>query len=411
MNRRYFMQHTALASGGLFLPKQDFCTENQWITTDNFTADIRRRIFAALTSPVIIESIDLLKTQGKIFVLVRSKDGGAGITVCNERMENLHSLLKGLIIPFYLNKDAREIVQWSEEVFTDERNYKYAGMPFWNCAGSVEIAIWDLLGQLAKKPVHTFLGEKVRDELPVYLSSLTRDTTAEQETAFLQQKMVEYDATAFKIKVGGRMRNTPETEARTQALVPLARKTFGDKVTIYADANGSYEVQDGIRIAKLLEDYGIDIFEEPCAWEDYAANRQVNRTLKKMKLAGGEQDSSWYRFKEIAEMGVYSILQPDVYYNGGIIRTLKVAHLAAQHGRHFAPHSPKADPLHAPFSQLMAVAPAVYGFQEFPANAKKQQPAWYAPPILVKDGKYPILNGNGLGIEYDTSIFEKAERV
>lgn len=410
MNRRHFFKNTALASGTLLLPKQSFSHSNFDDKTADLTTAIRQRIFAALTSPIIIESIELLKTQGKIFARVRSKDGATGITVCNERMDNLYSLLKGLIIPFYLNKDAREIVSLSEDVFLDERNYKYGGMPFWNCAGSVEIAIWDLLGNIAKKPLHHFLGNKVRNELPVYLSSLTRETTAEQETAFLQQKMAEYGATAVKIKVGGRMRNTPEYEARTQAFVPMARKTFGDKVTIYADANGSYNVEDGIRIAKLLENHGVAIFEEPCAWEDYNANRKVNKTLKKMKLAGGEQDTSYYRFKEIAETDVYSVLQPDLYYNGGIIRALKIAELSARHGKYFAPHSPKADPLHAPFSHVMAVAPAVYGFQEFPANTKKQ-PNWYAPHILVKNGKYPILDGVGLGMEYDASIFEKAERV
>ena len=375
--------------------------------TDNITQRIKRII----ASPVIIERIELLRTQGQLFTRVRAKDGAIGITMCNDRMANLHSLLKGLIIPFYLKKDARDIETLCEEVFLDERNYKYGGMPFWNCAGTVEIAIWDMLGRIMQKPVHQLLGEQKRAEIPVYLSSLTRNTTAEQEVAFLQQKLEEWGARAIKIKVGGRMRNTPEAEARTQALVPLARKVLGDAVTIYADANGSYTAEEGIRIARLLEDHRVDIFEEPCAWEDYNANRRVNQMLTTMKLAGGEQDTSFYRFEEMVRTDVYSVLQPDVYYNGGILRTLKIARLAAQHGKYFAPHSPKADPLHAPFSQLMAVAPAVYGFQEFPASAKRHQPAWYTPSILVKNGKYPILSDVGLGIEYDPEIFAKAEQL
>jgi D-galactarolactone cycloisomerase len=271
-------------------------------------------------------------------------------------------------------------------------------MPFWNCAGSVEIAIWDLLGKVARKPVHFFLGEQVRPEFPVHLSSLTRNTTAEQETAFLSKKLAETGAKAVKIKVGGRMQNTPQDEVRTQALTPLLRKTFGDQLTIYTDANGSYTPEEGIRVGKFLGNHDVDIFEEACSWENYAGNLKVNKSLKRMKLAGGEQDSSAYRLQEIAEKGVYDVLQPDVYYNGGILRTLKVADLAVQHGRYFAPHSPKADPLHAPFSQLMAVAPAVYGFQEYPSSIPAQQADWYAPHIIVKEGKLPILDGPGLGL-------------
>lgn len=372
--------------------------------------NITTRLKSIITAPVIIENIELLRTQGQLFLRVHARDGATGITMCNERMENLHSLLKGLVIPFYTGKDARDIESLCEDVFLDERNYKYGGMPFWNCAGTVEIAIWDLLGNIAQKPVYQLIDEQKRTEIPVYLSSLTRNTTAEQEVAFLQQQLEASGASAVKIKVGGRMRNTPETEARTQVLVPLARKVLGNNITIYADANGSYTAQEGMRIARLLEAHGVDIFEEHCAWEDYNANRQVNKTLTTMKLAGGEQDTSYFRFKEIAETNVYSILQPDVYYNGGILRTLKIALLAAQHNKYFAPHSPKADPLHAPFSQLMAVAPAVYGFQEYPARPKKQ-PNWYAPHILVENGKLPVLMGAGLGIQYDKTIFAKAERL
>ncbi len=361
--------------------------------------------------PVIIDHIELLRTQGKLFLRVYAANGAVGTTLCNERMEHLHSLLKGLIVPFYIGKDARQVETLCEEVFLDERNYKYGGMPFWNCAGTVEIAIWDMLGRVAGLPVAQIIGKPTRSEVPVYLSSLTRNTTPEQETANLQQKLELTGARAVKIKVGGRMRNTPEAEARTQSLVPLLRKTLGDHITIYADANGSYTPQEGIRIARMLEDYGVDIFEEPCPWEDYHGNRRVNQTLRRMKLAGGEQDTSFYRFQDMVETGVYSILQPDLYYNGGIMRALKVARLAEQHGKYFAPHSPKADPMHAPFLQLMAFAPAVYGFQEYPANPPRQQPAWYAPHFIVKDGKLGIPQGPGLGVEYDEGIFEGAERV
>jgi L-alanine-DL-glutamate epimerase-like enolase superfamily enzyme len=371
---------------------------------------IAARITNAISNPLPIHKIELLKAQGELFVVVHAAEF-SGIAVCNQRMQNLDSLLKGLIIPYYLQKDARQITTWCEGVFLDERNYKYGGMPFWNCAGSVEIAIWDLLGKAARKPVHFFLGEQVRQEIPVYLSSLTRNTTAQQESDFLGKKMAETGAKAVKIKVGGRMQNTPQDEARTQALTPLLRKTFGDQLTIYADANGSYTPEEGIRVGKFLESHGVAIFEEACSWEDYAGNLKVNKSLKSMKLAGGEQDSSTYRFQDIAEKGIYDVLQPDVYYNGGILRTLKVADLAAQHGRYFAPHSPKADPLHAPFSQLMAVAPAVFGFQEYPSSFPAKQPSWYGPHIIVEDGKLPILTGPGLGMQYDEALFKSAEKI
>ncbi|MEZ4904350.1 MAG: hypothetical protein R2822_22680 [Spirosomataceae bacterium] len=50
---------------------------------------------------------------------------------------------------------------------------------------------------------------------------------------------------------------------------------------------------------------------------------------------------------------------PDLYYNGGILRTLQVAEMARQYGARvgIAPHTPKADPLIAPFWQVAACCP------------------------------------------------------
>ena len=63
----------------------------------------------------------------------------------------------------------------------DERNYKFSGMPFWNCVGHIEIALWDLLGKIEGKPVCLLLGEPLRKQVNIYLSSLTRSNSAEEE--------------------------------------------------------------------------------------------------------------------------------------------------------------------------------------------------------------------------------------
>jgi L-alanine-DL-glutamate epimerase-like enolase superfamily enzyme len=363
-----------------------------------------------IASPVIIAAVDIVRAEGQLFVRVTSKDGLTGITLCNQRMENLHSMLTGMMVPFFTGKDARDIEFLVDEVYRVESHYKYAGMPFWNCVGHVEIAIWDLLGKTAGQPVHVLLGRQVRTEVPVYLSSLTRETNPGQEARELAGQLAATGATAIKIKVGGRMRNTPADEARTRKLLPQLRNVLGDGVTIYADANSSYTVAEGIAVGKFLEAHHVAIFEEPCPWEDYEANRQVTAALRTVKVAGGEQDSSIFRFRDIIRTRVYDVVQPDLYYNGGITRAYRVAQLAAKAGMGIAPHSPKADPLEAPFLHLATVVANLEGFQEYPARPGSQ-PAWYTPHVLVKDGRLTVPPGPGLGIQYDESIWKKAEKL
>jgi L-alanine-DL-glutamate epimerase-like enolase superfamily enzyme len=366
----------------------------------------------AILVPVLIRSVQLLKTQNELFVVVTSDNGEQGITQCNDRMRNLSSLLKGIVIEHFVGKDARDLPLLIDNAYRLNSNYKYAGMPLWNCIGSVEIALWDLLGRVAKKPVYELLGKPLQTQYEVYISDFDRGTDApEVVVERMARKLAITGAKGVKIKVGGRMVNTPADDKRTRAFVPMVRKTLGDKAVIYADANGSYTPKEGIEIGQMLEDYGVAIFEEPCNFEDEEGLRDVNKALTKLVLAGGEQDTSVYRFERLARTGVYDVLQADVSYNGGILRGLQVAEIARQFGKSVAPHTPKADPLVAPFWHLAAVCPNLHGLQEFVFDLNEKQPSWYTPRIEVKNGLMQIPKTPGLGIQYDEDIWKTAERV
>lgn len=363
----------------------------------------------AIPNPVIIKSIDFVKAHEELFLITTSEDGTRGITMANFRMPNLLSLLHGLVIPNFIGKDARDIETLVDEVFVKNSNYKYGGMSFWNCVGHVEISIFDLLGKVANKPVNQLLGKVLRNEVPVYLSSLTRETTPEEEVENLARRLEITGVKAVKFKVGGRMSNPPEMHKRSVELIPLIRKTLGDEITLYADANGSYTVKEGIEIGKMLQDQDVKIFEEPCFFEQYESNKKVADALK-MKVAGGEQDTSFPRFEWIIENKGLDILQPDLYYNGGFIRCLRVARLAAQNGLEVAPHSPKTDPLAAAMLHYTSVIPNLVGFQEV-AGYKDPGSDFYTPPFDYFGGSLKVPEGPGLGVEYDEAIWKDVERL
>ncbi|AHM60259.1 mandelate racemase [Flammeovirgaceae bacterium 311] len=359
----------------------------------------------AIPNPVIIKSIEFVKANGELFLITTSEDGERGITMANFRMPNLLSLLHGLVIPNFIGKDARDIETLLDEVFVKNSNYKYGGMSFWNCVGHVEISIFDLLGKVANKPVNQLLGKVLRDEVPVYLSSLTRETTPQEEVANLAKRLEVTGVKAVKFKVGGRMSNPPEMHKRSVELIPLIRKTLGDNITLYADANGSYTVKEGIEIGKMLQDQNVAIFEEPCFFEQYENNKAVADALS-MKVAGGEQDTSFPRFEWIIKNKGLDVLQPDLYYNGGFIRCLRVAQLAAQHGLEVAPHSPKTDPLAAAMLHFTSVIPNLVGYQEV-AGYKDPGSDYYTPPFNYFGGSLKVPEGPGLGVVYDEAIWKK----
>ena len=48
--------------------------------------------------------------------------------------------------------------------------------------------------------------------------------------------------------------NAVGPKGRTETMIPLIRKTFGDHMALYADANGFYAVDEAIRVGQLLMD-------------------------------------------------------------------------------------------------------------------------------------------------------------
>ena len=79
----------------------------------------------------------------------------------------------------------------------------------------------------------------------------------------------ETGARAVKFRLGGRMsRNADSLPGRSETLIRLAREKLGEEITLYADANSSYDVPEAVRIGRLMEDHGYGFLEEPCEFDD-----------------------------------------------------------------------------------------------------------------------------------------------
>jgi len=363
------------------------------------------------SSPVIVKSIDVFRYSGTYLIRTTSECGATGIAVCNSRMRYLYPMAKGLVIPFFIGRDARELETLVNQVYIHGNNYKYQGTPFWNCVAYVEAVLFDLLGQVTGKSVGELLGGAWRDEIPIYLSSMRRDTTPEEEVDWVLKRLDETKAKAVKLKIGGRMRNNADSmPGRTENLIPLARKTFGDDVTLYVDANGSYDHRKAIEIGGLLADNGYSFFEEPCPFEQYEETKAVADALE-MDVAGGEQDCNMGHFRVMIRERVVDVIQPDLMYNGGLIRALRVARMAAEAGMKVTPHSPKHNPELSTLLHFASVTRNTGPFLEFPAVAVSYD-SWYDPAFVIQEGgKIKLPAGPGLGISYDDGIWEQAEKI
>src|SRR5438093_5633138 len=140
----------------------------------------------------------------------------------------------------------------------------------------MEMALLELMAQTAQRPVAEFFGGMIRRDIPIYTASGVRGNKPEEEIEHLKKLVEESGAMALKYRLGGRMnKNVDSLAGRSEALIPLVRKTFGDGMTLYADSNSSYDTKEAIRIGRIMEANGFGFYEEPCEFDDLWSTKEV----------------------------------------------------------------------------------------------------------------------------------------
>lgn len=364
---------------------------------------------SSFKEPVVIESIELLRKDREHYLRVRSKDGAEGISVDNGRAGILHPILNRLVAPYFIGKDARDLEEHLFGVYRQGDNYKYQGLALWCPVAMVEFALLDLLGRIAGKSIGQLIGGVTRTSVPFYVASGRRDTTPQQEIDYLKSLVEKTGAKAIKYRVGGRMsRNQDASPGRTETLIPLTRKVFGDKMAIHADSNSSYDAQHAIPVGRMLEDINAVYFEEPCPFDDFEDTKRVTDALT-IPIALGEQEFSQARFRAVISQGVADIVQPDLFYYGGLIRSVRVARMAAVRNLPCTVH------LSGGFGfvyslHYAAAVPNIGPWQEYKQGVETYG-KWFDPPLQIVDGALSVPTGPGVGIVDPKEVLRGAEIV
>ena len=365
--------------------------------------------------PVIIETVELLRYEDRFMCRVRSKDGAEGLAVSHSDMRTLYPVFVQCIQPFFIGKDARELDLILEKVFVYRLNFRYSGKALGIPLATIEFAVLDMLGRIANKSIGQLIGDIHHPEVAVYQATEYREKPVEESLELIKRDVEEYHAHAVKIKVGGLMFMTDDMYAkgplgRTETMIPLVRKTFGDDMYLYADANGFYGVEDAIRVGKMLEEYNYGFFEEPVLFDWYEETKQVADALT-LPVAGGEQEYNLHGFRWLLANDGISIAQPDNYYFGGMIRSLQVARMAEAMGKLCTPHMSGGGLGYLYMIHFVSALPNASAHHEFKGLGTHVPFECDTSPLTVVDGKIKVPTGPGLGIQIDPEFVAKHEVV
>src|SRR5688500_2223395 len=364
---------------------------------------LKRQLFS---TPVIIETLELLRLADSFLCRVRSKDGAVGISVANNSQQrSLYPIHVNRLQPFFIGKDARDLETLLEEVYVYESNYKLQSLALWVPLATIEFAILDMLGRIANKSIGQLVGEIHNPNVAVYRANGERDVTAEAVMENLKKQVVESEARALKIKIGGRMSHVEYPAGRSEKLIPMVRKEFGDQMVCYADSNGSYGVEEGIKFGRLLEEYKYAFYEEPVPFDWYEETKAVTDAVN-IPVAGGEQEASMHAFRWLIANDGLDIVQADLYYFGGFIRSMKVARMAAAKGKVCTPHiSGGLGYLY--MIHFVSAIPNAGPFHEFKGLSDTVPFECKTSSLKTENGVVTVPTGPGSGIEIDPAFIRK----
>ncbi len=361
--------------------------------------------------PIPIASVELLKGPADFLVRVRSRDGAEGLAAGHpDVLETTWPILTRRVAPFFVGKDARDLDSLIDGVYLTSSNYKWQGLPFWVPVASVEIAVLDLLGKISRKPLGELFGGVIRRDIAVYRASGNRGNSPEEELAYLQRLVDETGAKAIKFRLGARMRFDQASTRRDLALIPLTRKTFGDAMTFYADANGSYDVPMALRIGRLMHEHRFAFLEEPVPFDFYDETKRIADALT-IPVAGGEQESSLRRFRWMIANRCVDVVQPDLFYFGGFVRSIRVARMAAVAGIPCTPHMSGGGLGYLYVAHFASCVPNAGPHQEFKGTDDSLPVTSNTSPLASVGGVLKVPTGPGLGVTVDPAYVTRTTLV
>ncbi len=307
---------------------------------------------------------------------------------------------------FFIGKDVRKLDSLLEEVYVYASNYKMQSLALWVPLATIEFAILDMLGKIGNRSIGQLIGDIHNPKVAVYSANSDRDITVEETMQRIHQQVEASQAKAIKLKVGGRMSHPEFPADRTAKLLPLVRKTYGDKMVLMADSNGSYDVKEAIRIGKIMEEYKYAFYEEPVPFDWYEETKAVADALT-IPIAGGEQEASLHAFRWLIGNNVLDIVQPDTFYFGGMIRSMKVARMAGANGKLCTPHITGEDMGYLYMMHFISAIPNAGHFHEFKGFDNDLPATSKTSSLKSEDGTFTVPTGPGAGIDLDPDYVKK----
>lgn len=349
-----------------------------------------------------------------VFIELTTNDGTVGWGECNWSEYRVNALLGAVedLERFIVGLDPFQFESVRERLYRSSHFLHAPGPVGAQVAGAVEMACLDIAGKATGRPMHDFLGGKVRERLRSYTylhyawePPQGPEVAAEAAKAYVEQGFTGLKFDPLHSIAGMRQIGLDELEY-AESIVAGIREAVGSTCDLLVGTHGQLPAQAAIRLARRLEPYDPQWLEEPVPPENTGSMARVADSTT-IPVATGERLTSPHQFAELLAQDAAQILQPNVGLLGPL-GARKVASMAEAEYVEIAPWM-YCGPIAGAANLHVDAATPNFLIQEGIETWSDFHATVLEDPIRWNDGDLIVPDGPGLGVTPDRDVLAARE--
>lgn len=367
---------------------------------------------AQVPEPFFFAQPGLVTHRSSMVVAIETDEGhvGYGEALCNghQPAEISAAALESSLKPLIIGRDPMHSAVIYEESYNLTKPFGQKGAVV-GAISAVDIALWDIKGQILSQPVHALLGGSFRNSVIPYATGFYRVERGNYPRLLAEEARRHLNSgfKAMKVKIGFGI----EDDVRN---IEAVRQAVGDDVRILADCNHAYNAGTARRLVRELDKLGVYWLEEPISPEDIEGYKSLVDMGPSMLIAAGENEFSRHGFWPWTTRRALDVLQPDLAAGGGFTGLKEIQTLALSAGLAINPHVwGTAIGLFAALHFIATIPPVPISrgghepMLEFDQSAHPFRRELVAEQPEIENGRVLVPHRPGLGITVDREVLRR----
>ncbi len=387
-----------------------------------------------------IETLRVGSFPALLFAEVGTDEGLTGLGETCLGAEAVEAHLHEAVAPAVLGQDPLRISFHNRAQYDDFVGFADTGVAT-RARSALDIALWDLLGQISGQPIYQLLGGAYRSSIPVYntcagpgygATSPNVDRAGNWDDARPRAEYEDLDAvrtrpgelaaellaegiTGMKFwpldgaALAGEGRRITTGQLRA-AVAPLAaiRDAVGDQMSIMIDLHALWRMPAVLDVVRALDEFAPYWIEDPVKADDLGLLSRAAAAVR-APIAAGETVANAHNFGRLLESGGIGVAMFDIGWVGGITEAVRVSALADTRGIPVAPHDCTGPVVLTAGTHLCLAAPNAL-LQE---TVRAFHRGWYGELVtdlpIIEHGQIRPPEGGGLGTRLRPDVRSRAD--